>query len=655
LSRARINPGFWADRLAVNAQQAVFHQWEQLEASGCIENFRIAAGESQAFRTGWFFADSDAFKWLDAASQIWRDSPDPHLASLMDEFIRLIARAQDPDGYLFTYNQIHFPGTRWQNLQIEHELYCHGHLIEAGVSYFEATGRTDLLDLARKAADRIVADFRGTNPDFTPGHEEIEIALLRLHEVTPGDTIYLELARQFLENRGKIKGFGWKVLLQQLYSGRRGREVARAREEYLAAHPDAVQHKLPSGNPARKPPFVKLRWAVNALNGKYFQQHNSLRQQTRAEGHSVRFTYLQTAAAMLARETRDKSLIPPLERAWNSMVLRRMYVTGGIGSLPELEGFGKDYELDDEYAYAETCAALGSLFWNWEMTLLTGDARHSDLFEWQLYNAAGVGMGRNGKGYFYNNPLACRGQVTRLPWYAVPCCPSNLSRTFADLGRFIYSADENVLTVHQYISSDWTDEAGKTAEETPHLTIHQEAQLPWQGKVRLVVSPLPGRHEQIELRLRQPSWTGGMRVKVNGADYAGYPPLPVEEGEPPASGVDPRCSTYRSVRRTWSAGDVVDIEFDMPVLLRRAHPRVKRHAQKAAVTRGPLVYCLESTDNAGVDLFTARLDPDSLQVVEDEGTIKMQGRTINGEVLVFTPYYAWGNRGPSQMTVWINI
>ena len=209
-------PDFWNHQREVNAKQAIFHQWQELETSGCIHNFRIAAGEAEGLREGWFFADSDAYKWLEAASRILASNPDGRLSGLVDNFINLLGRTQTPDGYLFTYNQIHFPGIRWQNLQIEHELYCHGHLIEAGVSHFEATDRTDLMEIARKAADRIVADFRGKGPEYTPGHEEIEIALLRLYQVTPDHPQYLEMARQFIEQRGRNKGFALHILKQNI-------------------------------------------------------------------------------------------------------------------------------------------------------------------------------------------------------------------------------------------------------------------------------------------------------------------------------------------------------------------------------------------------------------------------------------------------------
>ena len=311
MKRAKILPGFWHDRLSTNATSAIFHQWEQLEASGCIENFRIAAGDVDGFREGWFFADSDAHKWLDAASRVYASYPDTKLAAIMDDFIPLLARAQDSDGYLYTYNQIHFPGTRWVNLQIEHELYCHGHLIEAGVSHYEATTRTDLLDIARHAADRIVEDFTGKGPDYTPGHEEIEIALLRLYQVTR-HTPYLDMARQFIEQRGRKSFFALSILQQNANVEARGKIVQQKKQDYLAAHPEFKPFQLPPGNEAKKPSNATLRWQISALTGKYFQQHAPVREQTVPVGHSVRFAYLETATAMLARESGDQDSHPSL-------------------------------------------------------------------------------------------------------------------------------------------------------------------------------------------------------------------------------------------------------------------------------------------------------------------------------------------------------
>ncbi len=630
--QVRINDPFWSPRLDVNATRAIFHQWEQLEATRCIDNFRIAAGEKDGFREGWFFADSDAYKWLDAASRIYALHPQPRpfdqaqdrLASLMDWLITLIARAQQPDGYLFTYNQIHFPGQRWVNLQIEHELYCHGHLIEAGVSHYEATGRHDLLDLCIKAADLLVRDFLNASNDKTCGHEEIELALMRLYRVTRNEN-YLELARQFIERRGRIPLFPLHLWRQFKGHNQRKQVVKELRKEYLAAHPEQRSFKLPGDNYTPRPRFSRQRWYLNALRGLYAQQHAPIRKQTVPVGHAVRFGYLETAIAMVCRESKAdwQSALPTLQQAWERMVTRRMYITGGLGAAPFIEGFGADYELDPKYAYAETCASLASLFWNWEMTLLTLDARYSDLFEWQLYNATNVGMGQNGDTYLYNNPLEVHHGVTRQGWYVVPCCPSNLSRMFADLGKYVYSFDENNIWLHQFVSSETTVNG---------TTIKVESELPWNGKVTIQVTP--ETHRECIIHVRKPSWTKDI----------------------PVMGYDPRDAEYETIMVT---GDkTIGFDFDMSIKLRRAHPKVKGHSGKAAVTRGPLVYCLESIDHPETDIFTAQLDPVSLrnEFIPDllGGCVILHGTTTDGRSLTFIPYFLWGNRGKSQMTVWVN-
>jgi len=677
----KITSGFWYDRLEVNAKHAIFHQWEQLEASGCIENFRIAAGDVDGLREGWFFADSDAYKWLDAASRIFASHPDPRLGSVMDSFISLLARAQQPDGYLFTYNQIHFPGTRWVNLQIEHELYCHGHLIEAGVSHYEATGRTDLLAIARRAADRIIEDFRGKGPEHTPGHEEIDIALLRLYQVTNHQP-YLDMARQFLNQRGRNPLFALSILKQNFSADARKKYIEQKRQEYLATHPDFKPFQVPPGNEAKKPDNIMVRWYASALSGKYFQQHAPVHKQIIPVGHSVRFAYLETAIAMLARldganffPTSSSSAssssgyaqnISILEKVWEHMVTRRMYLTGGIGSLPALEGFGNDYELDPEIAYAETCAALGSMFWNWEMAQLTHEAKYSDLFEWQLYNASAVGMGLDGASYLYNNPLTCRGGVTRKPWYAVPCCPSNISRTLAGLGKYIYSLSKDEIYIHQYINSENTVDVGIPVK------FKIESELPWNGKVLIHVDP--SEKKRLKLYLRVPSWSptsplnayepAEKQMYTNESHFShtiGMEGLKTSVQyikQNTASDYDPRRAWFVSTDRPWLPGDALEFNFDMTIRFRRTHPKVKGHAGKVAVTRGPLVYCLESVDNPNMDIFKVKVDKASLEPIFDEsllgGAMKLEGKSSDGEPLTFIPYFLWGNRGESTMTVWVN-
>lgn len=634
IRQVSITDSFWSARLTVNAQKAIFHQWEQLEATRCIDNFRLAAGEKNGFREGWFFADSDAYKWLDAASRIYVLHADPELASLMDSLTSLLARAQMPDGYIFTYNQLHFPGQRWVNLQVEHELYCHGHLIEAGVSHYEATGRRDLIDICIKSADLLVHDFLNASNDKTCGHEEIELALVRLYRVT-GNADYLELARQFVERRGRTTFYGIHWWLERNDFLKRKAYVDQLRQEHIAKHAEYASFHLPGDNYTKQPRFSKLRNRINALSGLYAQQHAPIRKQTVPVGHSVRFGYLETAIAMLCRAKPDETLLSAMEQAWERMVTKRMYITGGLGAAPGLEGFGNDYELDPEYAYAETCASLASLFWNWEMALLTKDARYSDLFEWQLYNAANVGMGQNGDTYLYNNPLSVHQGVTRQGWYIVPCCPSNLSRTFADLGKYIYSVEEDNLWIHQFISSETTAGVGVPVK------VRIESELPWDGKVRIFINP--EQKTEFTLNLRTPSWSVSSPWDTLST----------------ASGYDPRESNYQTIRRLWTPDvETLDFNFDMSIKLRRAHPKVKGHARKVAVTRGPLVYCLESVDNPDIDIFAVHLDPDSLndEFVPDllGECVVIHAKTMDGRPLKFIPYFLWANRSESQMTVWVN-
>jgi DUF1680 family protein len=650
-ARVSIQDPFWSPRLLTNAKTTIYHEWEQLEQSRCIDNFRLAAGLKQGFREGWFFSDSDAYKWLDAAARIYAGWPEDALRDLITGFIDLIRSAQMNDGYLYTYNQIHFPTERWGNLMIEHELYCHGHLIEAGVSHHEATREDSLLTLAIKAADLLVKDFLVAGPDRTSGHEEVEIALLRLYQVTK-NVDYLELARNFLERRGKVKPFSALIIRQNSRVAQRDKIVQQQRKLYETNHPEQSPFQLPGSNFAKRPPNSKLRWIISALTGKYFQQHAPIRKQTVPVGHSVRFAYLETATAMLHRLTGDATLIPPLQEAWEHMVTRRMYVTGGIGSLPELEGFGRDYELDPEIAYAETCAALGCLFWNWQMTLNTGDPCYSDLFEWQLYNAAAVGMGLDGKSFLYNNPLLCTGGVTRQPWFNIPCCPSNLSRTWASMGKYIYSYDKRNLWVHQYFGN-------QTRIEDEGWTANLESKLPWDGEVRFSLDL--AYPSELNVRFRLPSWSKQVSIRVNGESFNTLPSTSASDppfiSQPAASGYDPRHARYIQVRRTWSPGDVVDLDFDVSISLRRPSPRMRGHKGKVAMTRGPLVYCLESVDNPGIDIFTSRIDPGSVHAEYNPdllaGIWVLVGRTASGYEFRAIPYHLWANRGASTMTVWV--
>jgi DUF1680 family protein len=641
---SEITGGFWGDWQAVNAHQAIFHQWEQLEKTGCIDNFRILAEGKGVFRRGWFFADSDAYKWLEAAFRLLSNQYDPELASYVDEFIGLIEKSQSLDGYLYTFNQVHFPKTRWVNLQIEHELYCHGHLIEAFVSGAELEDYKDKLSIATKAADCIYSHFAGKGPKYTPGHEEIEIALLRLFELTT-DQNYFDLARQFLEMRGKQALFGLNILRESASNTRRVNLVEEQHKRYFESKNTVSEDNLPPSNRAKKPNNIQIRWILNALSGNLLQQHKPVDKQTIPVGHAVRFAYLETAAAMVDRLTGQETYRTTLEKSWHHMVDKRMYVTGGIGSLPVIEGFGRDYELDPEYAYTETCAGLGSLFWDREMAQLIGEASYADLYEWQLYNAVLVGMGLDGKTYFYNNPLASRGGIERRNWYEVPCCPSNLSRTIAWLQKDVLTIRGDSIDISQYFSSKHLIEI-----ENGEITIEIFSELPWDGKVQISVKNQIPKH--LKLRLRQPTWAEKCKLTINGETINQINRFSEEI-------LNPQFAKWIEVQRRLEADDQLTLDFSTPVVIYHPNENITSVRNKIALIRGPLVYCLENIDNPDIDIFQVAVDHNTLaaEFTEDllGGIWIIKGYSLNSEPLTFIPYYMWGNRGASTMTVFIGM
>ncbi|MFX0205171.1 MAG: glycoside hydrolase family 127 protein [Candidatus Hodarchaeota archaeon] len=645
--QVHIEDSFWNPRLKMNRETAIYHQWDQLEKFRCIDNFRFLINEKEGFREGWFFSDSDAFKWLDAACRIYSLSPSDKLRAIIDEFVRIIKKSQD-DGYLFTFNQIHFPRERWINLWIEHELYCLGHLIEALISHYEFSQDPTILESTVMIADLLVHQFLDVNTSVNviPGHQEIEIALLKLFRTTKNNQ-YLKLVAEFLQRRGKSR-LKWLTLIKQNnHHNRRLSRVEKLREIYLTQHPEEKRFQLPDNVYAAFPSGFKRRVVLNYASGKYFQIHRPLKDQKVPEGHAVRFSYLMTAAAMYAYETDDRYL-PALQAVWDHMVRKKMFVTGGIGSIPGVEGFGRDYELNPEYAYCETCGALGSIFWNWEMTLLTGDAKYADLLEWQLYNAASVGISQDGTSYLYRNPLVSRGNVARKEWYAIPCCPSNLSRTWASLGQYIYSHQGNKIWIHQYIGNETQLSLGSI----PFVKIGLKSDFPWQGNIQINIGLKSTDFFTINLRV--PSWTENYTIKINDEDQEISKPVTSHQ-EKTASGYSPFKSYYLSLEREeWNPGDRIDLNFPMKVKILHSHPRVKHNFGKSTITRGPIVYCLEKIDNPNIDILNAKIVVNSLQIEPTElfdGIYIIKGQTNSGTDIVAIPYYCWANRESSEMTV----
>jgi DUF1680 family protein len=638
----KIDDPHWSPRLELNRSHALLYQWGRYEDCGTIDNFRIAAGIKIGPRRGFFYTDSDLHKWADAASRAIGSGPDEAIEARLAEYIDLMGRCQDGDGYLFTYNQIHFPGTRWKNLQIEHELYCHGHFIEAGVSHFEATGRRDLLGLAAKAADLIVAEFLEAGPGRTSGHEEIELALIRLWRITHTEA-YLAAARALLERRGRMGrlGFGLSFLGQALSQAARSRAVRRQ-----TGSKNGLGFEFGGNLTRREPPFLMPRALASFLGGSYQQQDRPMRGQAEPRGHSVRWAYLAAAAAMLFREGRDASILSWLEKAWEGLVGRKMYVTGGIGALPVIEGFGRPFELDNRYSYSETCAAIGCVLWNREMSLATGRARYADLLEWQLENAASVGISLSGDRYFYRNPLAADGELERRPWYATACCPSNISRLWAELPGLVCSRSEGRLRIDQYIgcSASLSSQAGLSA-----CVVRISSGLPWEGRVGIEVE-CPSA---LTLELRVPGWASRAEAKVDGRAARSI------ERQPGASFDARRFDAAGYLELGLAPGRTgIELLFHLPVTALRADHRVRADRGRVVMTRGSLVYCAESVDNPGLDLEEAIVDPSSFGYAWDarlfgSGCGTLRGATADKRPVVLVPYYAWGNRGPASMRVWL--
>ena len=645
IHESKITGGYWAEKSILNTEKAIYYQWDQLKKNGCIENFRICAGLSNSFREGLFFSDSDAYKWLDAASRILAKTDDQKLRKIVEKFIQLIGHAQDEAGYIYTYNQIHFPGTRWKNLQIEHELYCMGHLIEAGISHHQATNEETLLGIVKKTADLILKDFWEADPRQVDGHEEIEIALLKLAEET-GNGKYRIMVQKFLDRRWGGKGYAGDFLRESSSSVNRMLKVNRDRKTYFETNPDRGNTKLPPRNLHKTPITIWPRLIHNLISGKFAQRHAPLNAQVEPVGHAVRFTYLQTAASMLSRLSGDPALLPILESAWERMVSRRMYVTGGIGSLPHIEGFGRDFELDPLIAYTETCAALGSMFWNWEMSLLTRNPRYDDLFEWQLYNAAAVGLGVDGCSYFYNNPLVNHGEFQRAGWYDVPCCPSNISRTWAALGTYLYSYEQKKIVIHQYITSE-----AELKTDLP-VKVHMESGFPWKGEVRIILRM--GSSSIFDLDLRVPSWAGGYEMWIN--DIAVKPDQIQNNhsGLQTASGLKLTSGGYLHLSRVFNDRDEIRLNFQMPINVLLQDLRIRSCRGMAAVSRGPMVYCLEGIDNPDVELKPV-IDIESFKEITGSDFFAniplIEANTINFNPVKFIPYMMWANRGKTRMSV----
>ena len=626
LSGFRWTDGFWKDRVGTNRRVTVPVCYRKLLETGRIDNWRLKWKSGQ--EKPHFFWDSDCAKWSEAAAYCLQTRRDRKLEGWVDELIDLIASAQQPDGYLNPYFTVVEPDRRWTNLMYLHELYCAGHLIEAAVAYAEATGKRKFLDVMCRYADHIDKVFgpkRGQLRGYD-GHPEIELALVRLAEATD-EQRYLDLAKFFVDERGKQPHFFDQE------SRRKKRHIAwDNRPSSLAVY-------------------------------RTLQAHKPVRDQENAVGHSVRACYLYAGMADVAAETDDRELLAACRRLWRSVTERRMYVTGGIGSSRFNEEFTFDYDLPNEDAYAETCAAIALVFFAHRMLQIDLDGRYADVMERALCNGVISGVSLDGKRFFYDNLLTVHPERYRYSrqkppfrqdWFGCACCPPNLARLLASLGRYVYSAGTGVLAIHLYGPSD-----SKLEIDGKPVGINQATNYPWDGRVCVTLDP--GNPKAFAVRLRIPGWCRGFRLMVDGRRMV--QPV-VRKG-------------YVTVERTWKKGDTIELEMDMPVERIEAHPSVRENCGQVALQRGPVVYCLESVDN-GRDLADLSLS--------DRAVLRVSNRKVAGsrvpvieavgkrrdrrgwskslyrsdpsdyrEVKIRAiPYFLWDNRGDGgEMRVWI--
>lgn len=632
-----IDDSFWSPYLERVRETMLDYQYDQLETSGCLENFRAAAGRGDAEFQGMWFVDTDAYKWIEAASYVLETGESAELRERVDEVVELIAEAQADDGYLDTWITLEYPDRRWTNLSMGHELYCAGHLIEAAVAHYRATGDERLLNVATAFADLIDDVFGPEGRTGTPGHEEVELALVRLFRVTD-DERYLDLATFFVERRGRGD-------LEAEFENTEG----RAGSEGMW---DGTRGALFDGD---------------EYDGSYAQDHAPVREQATTEGHSVRATYLYAAMADLVIETGDAELFAALSSLWENMTERRTYVTGGIGSTHEGERFTEDYHLPNETSYAETCASVGSIFWNHRMFQLTGEARFPELVERTLYNAFLAGVSLDLTEFFYANAHEVgpdghalsatddsRFSNERQGWFECACCPPNAARLLTSLGGYLYArSDEPAVYVNQFVGS----EASLVVDDAD-VTLRQETSFPWDGDVTLttdVDDPV-----EFALRVRVPEWSRDVSVSVDGAS------VPVDTS-----------GDYLAVEREWADGDELALEFGMRPERLVAHPSVDDDRGKIALRRGPLVYCLEGVDHDR-PLHHYAIDDESAIEVTRRPDLLRGVTTLEGTAAVpdreewmdslyrraedtsrtdatFTaiPCYAWANRTPGEMRVWL--
>jgi len=616
-SQVNITDNFWKpkiDKVATVTMKACIYQTEIKTPR--IRNFeKVARNKGEKFE-GIYYDDSDVYKALEAMAYALKTHPDPVLEAKADEWIDKVAAAQLPDGYLDTYFTLRDINQRWTNIEA-HEDYNAGHLIEAAVAYYNVTGKRKLLDVAIRLANHIDSTFRLGNKKWFSGHEEIELALVKLYKVTNDDR-YLKLADWYLQQRGKDGIYN--------YEG---------------------------------------KWVTPA----YWQTLKPVKDQTEITGHAVRAMYLYTGTADVAALTGDNGYMNAMEKVWEDVVYRNMYITGGIGSAGDNEGFTKDYDLPNEDAYCETCASVGMVLWNQRMCQLTGDSKYIDVLERSLYNGALDGLSLSGDHFFYDNVLASNGQHQRREWFGTACCPANIARLVTSVGNYIYGKNNDGIWVNLFVGSNTNIKVANT-----DVAVKMETNYPWDGKVKLNIDP--GKRSKFKLYIRQPAWlTSGPAGENSGGDI--YTDPVIREDRAMYSYLlngkeitGREENGYEIIEAEWKKGDVLQFEYPMEIREMVANPKVKMDNDRIALQRGPLVYCVEGADNKegvwnltvpGGTSFRATdykvLDESvvALQTELPSALANENGDAIRIERRKITaiPYYCWANRGANDMQVWL--
>ncbi len=576
-SNVQLTDDFWEPRLADLSEKTVPFCIDQcIKQTDRLDKFAMAGGLMEGTPQGRYYDDSDLYKTIEGASYSLKIKPDPVLESQLDSIIQIIGAAQEPNGYLMTWITLSDTEEPWTTMD-RHEMYCAGHLIEAAIAFKDATGKDSLMDIAVKFADHMVDVFGVGKKSWVTGHPEIELALIKLYRET-GNKEYLELSHFLMEERGHGRG---------------------------------VLHREPD----------------------YYNDIVPVRDLCEITGHAVRAMYLYTGMADYAATTGEQTYIPALDRLWDDVVNKKMYLTGGIGSSRANEGFTKPYDLPNETAYCETCASIGMVMWNQRLNMLKGESKYIDIMERSLYNAALAGISLSSDRFFYVNPLASAGTHHRKPWYRTACCPSNISRFIPSVGGLIYGTSEDCLWVNLYI-----DNNAKINVANTDVTVTQETAYPWCGKVTLTLNPEKGREFAVKLRI--PGWCKSYTLTLNGKECQ----YVTENG-------------YAVVEHKWKGSDKLELNMDMPVEVVASDPRVEANVGRRAIMRGPLVYCIEEVDNpeiakeeaqfSSATTFETAFEEDLLN-----GVVSITAKT-GDKVLKFIPYYAWDNREAGKMEVWL--